>query len=104
MFGTWFLPLLVLATVLILLASAVLSAGEPTCTVVRKSFWCPLKKLHVTVTFLADAFRRDGYRDVLSCSAFQDRTRVSCDKRCLDLPETRMAPASYAEATKSAGA
>jgi hypothetical protein len=95
MFEIWFLPLLVLTTVTVLLASAVLPAGEPTCTVVRKSFWCPLKKLHVTVTFLADSFRRDGYRDVLSCSAFQDHARVSCDKRCLDLPETSMAPASY---------
>jgi len=104
MFGTLFLPLLVLATIAILLASAVLSAGESTCTVVRKSFWCPLKKLHVTVTFLADSFRRDEYRDVLSCIAFQDRTRVSCDKHCLDLPEPRLAPASYEEATTSAGA
>ncbi|MBI3326446.1 MAG: hypothetical protein HYZ81_07075 [Nitrospinae bacterium] len=104
MFGTWFVPMLVLATVAVLLASAVLSAGEPTYTVVRKSFWCPLKKLHVTVAFLADSFRRDRYHDVLSCSAFLDRTRVRCDKRCLDLPEARMPPAPDKTAATSAGA
>jgi len=61
--------------------------------VVWKSFWCPLKKLHVRVAFLADAFRRERYYNVLSCSAFPDRRRVSCEKRCLDLPEARMPPA-----------
>ena len=93
MFGTWFLPLLVLATVAVLLSSAARSAGEPRCTVARQSFWCPLKKLHVTVAFLADSFRRDRYYDVLSCSAFPDRSPMSCDKRCLGLPEAHMSPA-----------
>lgn len=37
--------------------------------------------------FLDDRCRRDRYRDVLSCSAFAAPWYVSCDKRCLNLPE-----------------
>jgi hypothetical protein len=75
-----------------LLTAVVLTVGTSTRRVVWTSFWCPLQKRHVTVGFLADRWRRDRYGDVLACSAFAAPWQVSCDKRCLHLPEAYRAP------------
>ncbi|HXH12425.1 MAG TPA: hypothetical protein VNP04_21990 [Alphaproteobacteria bacterium] len=92
MVATWILPAIILAAMALPLLAAVLEM-VPTRTVVWKSFWCPLKKLQVRVAFLDDAFRRERYEYVLSCSAFPQPSLVSCDKRCRDLPEAHPAPA-----------
>lgn len=92
MFETWVLPIVILVAGAALLTAAGLAVGTSTRRVIWKSFWCPLKKRHVTVGFLADRFRRDRYCDVLSCSAFTAPWQVSCDKRCLNLPEAYKAP------------
>jgi len=92
MFEIWVLPTLIVMAGVALLTAAALAVATSTRRVVWKSFWCPLKKLRVTVGFLADRFRRDRYGDVLSCSAFAAPWRVSCDKRCLNFPEAYKGP------------
>jgi len=92
MVATWILPTMILVAMALPLVAAVLEVA-PTRMVVWKSFWCPLRKLQVRVAFLDDAFHRERYEDVLSCSASPEPSQVSCDKRCRDLPEARTAPA-----------
>jgi hypothetical protein len=100
MFDTWVLPTLISMVGVALLIAAALAGGTSTQRVVWKSIRCPLKKLNVTVGFLADRSRRDRYCDVLSCSAFAAPWQVRCDKRCLNLPEAyKVSPADEAGAT-----
>jgi len=101
MLATWLLLTLILAPLLALALAGLLMMQRARRLYTRKYFWCPLKKLFVNVTFLADPTQGDHYYDVMSCSAFEYPTQVTCDKRCLELPEAKTASAPYIGARRS---
>ena len=87
-----FFPLMYICTPLILLglgkeaASHALRSAPSEAYVSLRSFRCPFRKTDVVVEFIGkdDA---GHYLDVKSCSAFKDKHRITCKKRCLALPE-----------------
>ena len=96
MMETWILPAVVLgaflAAILVLVLAWLLTVRLSGGPIIRKSFWCPLKLRYVNVDFVADPISVDRYHDVLFCSAFEDPSQLTCDKRCVDLPEAKAAP------------
>ncbi len=54
---------------------------------VSKVFFCPFRKRDVEVRLRPSIFTYRPYDDVISCSAFKGK--VTCRKKCLDLPELR---------------
>jgi hypothetical protein len=52
-----------------------------------KNFYCPFRKMIVDAKFRPSLFMYRTYDDVLKCSAFKGR--VTCQKRCLDMPEMK---------------
>jgi hypothetical protein len=97
MLGTWTLPAIILAAFLaaflVVVLIGLLTVRIATGPIVSKRFWCPLKRQSVEVDFVADPAQPERYQDVLFCSAFEDPSRVTCDKRCLHLSASQTDPA-----------
>ena len=55
---------------------------------VRKTSYCPFRKMVVQAKFRPSIFTFRTYDDVLKCSAFKDKVR--CKKLCLDLPDSKL--------------
>ncbi len=96
MMEAWILPAVILgailAAILLLVLSWLLTVRISGGPIISKHFWCPLKEQYVDVDFVADPVHWDRYHDVLFCTAFEDRSQPTCDRRCLDLPEAKAAP------------
>ena len=72
--------------------AAVIFLGVEAKTVYKKlatkMFYCPFRKTDVEVKFRPSMFTYRPYDDVVTCSAFKGK--VTCKKKCLDLPELRV--------------
>jgi len=51
---------------------------------VLKTFYCPFRKMMVEALLRPSIFTFRKYDDVIRCSAFKGK--VTCKKKCLDLP------------------
>lgn len=49
---------------------------------VTRTFWCPFRRMEVTVEFREDAFGHGRYLDVTSCTAFRPESAIQCGKLC----------------------
>lgn len=89
----WILPIAILfAFAVLLLAPLIEAAGT---TIRKTAFFCPFKRGDVTVEFLEQgAFGLGKTVDVRCCSAFDDTEKMTCDKRCLELPAATGGPES----------
>jgi hypothetical protein len=76
--------MLVGSVLLVALAGPLLSAAP---MLGRARFVCPVSKLTVNAQFTSWP-GSEGPVDVCACSAFQDPTKVTCKKRCLELART----------------
>ena len=86
----WFWALAILGIFAVMLLFAGVAASESTGGFVHRAFWCPFKRLKARVVFLFDYFHRSEYKDVISCSAFEDPKHVTCEKKCRTFPETEL--------------
>jgi len=81
----------IIAAFLIVISVAILFGVEALTIykkLVSKVFFCPFRKTDVEVKLRPSIFTYRPYDDVISCSAF-NKGRVTCKKKCLDLPELR---------------
>ena len=80
-----------IAIALIMVVSAVIFFGVEAVTIskrlVTKAFYCPFRKANVEVKLRPSIFTFRAYDDVINCSAFNGK--ITCKKKCLDLPELR---------------
>ncbi len=67
----------------------------------RRCITCPEKKQLANVQFIARAGDSGPYRDVGSCSLFEDKNNITCQKACLlshEVLETPFVPGGNQEA------
>lgn len=78
-----------IALALLMVIFAIIFFGAEAITMskrlVLKTFYCPFMRMKVEVKLRPSIFTYRKYDDVITCSAF--RGKVTCDKKCLDLPE-----------------
>ena len=77
------------AIFLLMAISAFISLGVEVITMpyrwVVKTFYCPFRKANVEAKLQPSTSTYRAYDDVITCSAFKGK--VTCKKKCLDLPE-----------------
>ncbi len=74
---------LALGVAVALFAAARLLPGR--LRAVSRTFWCPFRRVDVTVEFQEDPFGHGRYLDVQRCTAF--RRAIACGKLCRYLRE-----------------